>query len=60
MRNNTMKAQDNKIYMNTNTSSVDSYDGWDYENESGEQVNALDLGEVVEVEKDKDGNYIEV
>ena len=60
MRDNTMKAQDNKMYMNTDTGSVDSYDGWDYENGSGEQVNALDLGEVVEVEKDKNGDYIEV
>ena len=49
-----------KYYMNTATGSVDTYDGWDYENEDGETVNAVDLDEVVEVEKDADGNWIEV
>lgn len=40
-----------KLYMNTSTGSIDSYDGWWYENDSGEKVNAVDLGEVVEVVK---------
>ena len=38
-----------KCYMNTATGSVDNYDGWWYVNEKGEKVNAVDLGEVVEV-----------
>ena len=46
-----------KCYMNTATGSVDNYDGWWYVNEKGEKVNAVDLGEVVEVEKDEDGDW---
>lgn len=38
-----------KNYMNRATGSVDKYSGWDYENDNGEIVNAVDLGEVVEV-----------
>ena len=49
-----------KCYMNTATGSVDNYDGWWYVNEKGEKVNAVDLGEVVEVEKDEDGDWKEV
>jgi hypothetical protein len=52
--------QTEKFYMNTKTGSVDTKDGWDYENESGETVNAVDLGEVIEVEKDEEGNWVEV
>ena len=48
-----------KYYMNIETGSVDTYDGWYYKNENGESVNAVDLGEVVEVEK-VDGEWIEV
>jgi len=36
--------------MNIETGSVDTHEGWDYENESGDTVNAAYLGEVVEVE----------
>lgn len=53
-----MKTQE-KMYMNTKTGSVDDYDGWYYENEDGETVNAVDLGEVVEVEKDANGDWVE-
>ena len=45
-----------KIYMNSATGSVDTYDGWWYENDSGETVNAVDLGEVVEVVTCDGGN----
>ena len=38
-----------KTYMNTETGSTGTYDEWWYENESGDQVNAVDLGEVVEL-----------
>jgi hypothetical protein len=48
-----------KMYMNIETGSVDTRDGWDYENESGETVNAVDLGEVVEVKKDDKGEWVE-
>ena len=40
-----------KKYMNVHTGSVDVY-GWWYSNETGEKVNAVDLGEVVAVEYD--------
>lgn len=46
---NTMINFDEKVYMKTATGYVDNYDGWWYENEKGEKVNAVDLGEVVEV-----------
>ena len=45
-------------YMNIETGSVDTYDGWWYEDESGILVNAVDRGEVVAVEK-IDGEYQE-
>jgi len=48
-----------KMYMDIATGSVDTYEGWWYENEEGETVNAVDLGEVVEVTKDKDGYWVE-
>lgn len=48
------------MYMNIATGSVDTYDGWWYENEDGEKVNAVDLGEVVAVYKGKDGAWKEV
>jgi len=38
-----------QMYMNVKTGSIDSYDGWNYDNEDGEQVNAVELGEVVPV-----------
>ena len=50
---------ENKFYMNIETGSVDTYDGWYYTNEDGKEVNAVDLGEVVEVVKDKDGDWEE-
>jgi len=49
-----------KMYMNSETGSVDDYDGWNYKTEDGQSVNAVDLGEVVEVEKTEDGNWTEV
>lgn len=47
-----------KIYMNLATGSVDDYEGWWYENDRGEKVNAVDLGEVIEVVK-CNGYYIQ-
>ena len=49
-----------KMYMNPETGSVDDYDGWNYKTEDGQSVNAVDLGEVVEVEKTEDGDWAEV
>lgn len=43
------------MFMNIATGSVDNYGGWDYVNENGNEVNAVDLGEVVEVVKGSDG-----
>ena len=37
------------LYMNEKTGSTDTRDGWFYTNEQGAEVNAVDLGEVVEV-----------
>lgn len=52
--------KDGKFYMNTATGSVDTYQGWYYEGRNGELKNAVDEGKVVEVEKDADGNWVEV
>ena len=38
------------MYMNPKTGSVSRYDSWFYENDNGESVNAVDMGEVIEVE----------
>jgi len=48
------------MFMNIQTGSVNCYDGWNYVNELGEKVNAVVLGETVEVEKDNNGDWIEV
>ena len=56
-----MKPEEDKMkkqYMNIATGSVDTYDGWWYD-DNGEQVNAVDRGEVVAVEL-VDGEYQEV
>jgi hypothetical protein len=37
-------------YMNPATGSVGGYDDWYYTNEDGEEVNAVDRGEVIEIE----------
>jgi len=49
-----------KMYMNVATGNVFTRDGWYYENENGEVVNAVNLGEVVEVKKDEFGDWVEV
>lgn len=50
-----------KMYMNLATGSVDDYGGWWYHDEDGDFVNAVDLGEVVEVEwNDEEGSWVEV
>ena len=47
--------------MNLATGSVDTKDGWWYENEDGKLVNAVTIGEVVEVQWSEDSqNWIEV
>lgn len=53
-------AGEEKFYMNVATGSVDTYDGWFYTNEEGKEVNAVDLGEVVEVKKNEKGEWVEV
>lgn len=56
-----MNDNDNLIelmYMNPATGSVATRDDWDYA-EDGKIVNAVDLGEVVEVHLD-DGCWVEV
>ena len=35
-----------RLFMNPKTGSVDTYDGWEYIDENGDTVNAVDLGEV--------------
>ena len=51
---NEQKARETK-YMNIATGSVDTHDGWWYEDEDGVEVNAVDRGEVEEVQEDDDG-----
>jgi hypothetical protein len=46
------------VWMNLSTGSFDEYDGWYYENEDGETVNAVELGEVEKVTTDKSGNWV--
>lgn len=46
---------DVKMYMNVETGSVDTREDWFYQNIDGETVNAVDLGEVVEVVMGADG-----
>lgn len=48
-----MKTQE-KFYMQIHTGSVDTHDGWWYEDEDGLSVNGVDLGEVLEVEWDEE------
>ena len=49
-----------RYYMNKHTGSVDTRDGWYYQDEfTGELLNAVDRGEVFEVVKDKNGDWIE-
>jgi hypothetical protein len=45
-----------KTYMNEKTGSLGDYNAWYYENEDGQMVNAVDLGEVTEVELDEETN----
>jgi hypothetical protein len=50
-KENTMET----MYMNIETRQVDNYEGWYYENEDGEEVNAVDLNEVIMV----NGEWVE-
>lgn len=47
-----------KTYMNIQTGSTGTREDWFYENEHGKTVNAVDLGEVFEVVKDKNGDWV--
>lgn len=40
-----------KKYINLATGSIDTYDGWYYTDENGDTKNAVDEGEVFEVEE---------
>lgn len=46
-------------YMNLYTGEVGKYDDWYYTNEYGWEVNAVDLGEVVEVKLTSSGDWVE-
>ena len=45
------------IYMEPNNGELATYDGWDYTDETGTRVNAVDLGEVVPVVWDVEAGY---
>jgi hypothetical protein len=45
------------MYMHIATGAVDPYDDWNYL-QDGVDVNAVDLGEVVEVIRNSDGDWI--
>ena len=50
---------DEKMYMDIRTGEVGNYDDWFYEDLlTGEEVNAVDRGEVVEVKDDGDGFWV--
>lgn len=54
------EKQMEKMYMNLKTGSVDNYEGWWYQDENGNKVNAVDLDEVIEVEwNEKIGYWVE-
>jgi hypothetical protein len=53
------QTQSEKMYMNIFTGEVDTRDGWWYEDEDGHTSNAVDFGEVLEVEL-VDGQWVEV
>jgi hypothetical protein len=53
-----LQASFEPMFMHIATGSVDNYDGWSYINENGNEVNAVDLGEVVEVIRNSDGAWI--
>lgn len=40
-----------KKYINIATGSIDTYDGWYYTDENGDTKNAVDEGNVIEVEE---------
>lgn len=42
--------KENQMYMNIHSGEVSPYGGWDYTNEEGMSVNAVDLDEVVPVQ----------
>ena len=48
-----------KMYMNPETGSVDDHDGWWYEDENGHEVNAVDRGEVTEVVRNANGDWVD-
>jgi hypothetical protein len=56
----------NKMYMHVNTGSVDTVEGWAYEDENGKYTGedtveaCLKSGDFVEVVKDEDGEWVEV
>lgn len=53
----TLNGWAEKLYMNAETGSVGTYDEWWYQNKYGDEVNAVDLGEVYEVYLNINGNY---
>jgi hypothetical protein len=57
MKNANESKVESKYYMHIVTMAIDTYEGWWYENKDGEKVNAVDLGETVEVVKDEKGLY---
>lgn len=48
------------LYMELNTGTVDTEEGWLYINKDGDLVGAVGMGEVVEVVRTIDGYWIEV
>jgi hypothetical protein len=50
-----LESSSEPMFMNPETGSLDTHDGWNYINEQGQEVNAVDLGEVYEVFRNSDG-----
>jgi DNA-directed RNA polymerase subunit RPC12/RpoP len=48
------------VFMNLATGSTGHYDDWEYENEEGNRVNAVDRDEVAQVYKNENGDWEEM
>ena len=46
-----------RIFMEPNNGELATFDGWDYIDENGTRVNAVELGEVIPVAWDAEAEY---
>lgn len=53
-----MSAEREPVYMDIVTGKIDTEAGWVYIDEEGDLVSAVGMGEVVEVEKSENGEWV--